>query len=84
MAKFLTGVGCKEVPDENAERASVRKHITEALHKCYKHKFPSMLSLFDDVYDKLPAHLLEQREELRSHLETYGHKYDFLDKHLKD
>ena len=43
-----------------------------------------MLSVFDDVYDKLPQHLIDQREELREHLDKYGHKYDFLDKHLKD
>ena len=84
LTKFLTGINCKDTPDESAERSAARKKITEALHQCYKHKFPSILSLFDDVYDKLPQHLLQQREELKAHLETYGHKYDFLDKHLKD
>jgi uncharacterized protein YicC (UPF0701 family) len=43
-----------------------------------------VLSLFDDVYDRLPNHLKEQREELKAHLEAYGHKYDFLDKYTKE
>ena len=67
LTKFLKGVG-QAVPDEAAERTAVRKQVTETLHKCYKHKYPSMLSLFDDVYDKLPQHLVEQKEELRQHL----------------
>lgn len=46
-------------------RAETRKEVTTALHKCYKHKYPSILSLFEDVYDKLPSHLEEQREDLK-------------------
>lgn len=84
MVKFLSNIGYKDIPDEAAERSAVRKQITEALHKSYKHKFPSMLSLFDDVYDKLPQHLQEQKEELKAHIEAYGHKYDYLDKHLQE
>ena len=36
--------------------------------------------MFDDVYDKLPQHLIEQRESLREHLKTYREKYDFMEK----
>lgn len=39
--------------------------------------------MFDDVYDKLTANLIEQREELREHLKSYGDKYPFLDKFEK-
>ena len=84
LVKFLSNIGYKDIPDEAAERSAVRKQITEALHKSYKHKFPSMLSLFDDVYDKLPQHLQEQKEELKAHIEAYGHKYDYLDKHIQE
>ena len=55
--------------------------MTEALHRCEKYKTPPMLSLSDDVSDRLPAHLVEQKEELRQHLAEYGHKYEFLNKH---
>ena len=47
----------KKVPDEQYERTEVRKETTDALRKCYKHKNPTILSMFDDVYDKLPVHL---------------------------
>lgn len=83
LTKFLNSINCSDVPNEEAERNNTREIITQALHKSYKHKYPSVLSLFDDVYDKLPAHLLEQREELKAHLAEYGDKYNFLDKHSK-
>ena len=57
LTSFLKKVNCKDIPDEVAERTAARKAVTEALHKCYKHKFPSVLSVFDDVYDKLPTML---------------------------
>lgn len=84
LTKFLEKIGHKEIPNEEKERADARKIVTETLHACQKHKFPSVLSLFDDVYDKLPEHLKEQREELKQHLKDYGDKYDFLSKHEKD
>jgi 2-oxoisovalerate dehydrogenase E1 component alpha subunit len=84
LTKFLKNVNYSDIPDEAAERAATRKIVTETLHKCYKHKYPSVLSVFDDVYDKLPSHLEEQKAELKAHLETYGHKYDFLDKFSKE
>ncbi len=65
LTQFLRNVKCSDIPNEESERAAARKTVTDALHRCEKHKLPSMLSLFDDVYDELPAHLKEQREELR-------------------
>ena len=65
------------------ERNNARDIITKTLRKCYETKYPSILSLFDDVYDKLPVHLQEQRAELKAHLKAYGDKYDFLDKYAK-
>jgi 2-oxoisovalerate dehydrogenase E1 component alpha subunit len=81
LTAFLQKTGAKDVPSEEKERASARKLVTETLHQSQKHKFPSVLSLFDDVYDKLPVHLQEQREELKQHLRDYSDKYDFLGKH---
>ena len=31
--------------------------------------------LFTDVYDSVPAHLEQQRAELRAHLEQFGEHY---------
>ena len=78
LTKFLHSISFKDIPKEEEERTAARKSVTEALHKCQGYKFPSVLSLFDDVYDKLPAHLVEQREELRQHMRDYGEKYPYL------
>ncbi len=61
LSKFLKGANCADTPDEETTRKAVRKEITEALHKCQTLRFPAVESLFDDVYDQLPAHLVEQR-----------------------
>lgn len=61
LSLFLQKQGYADVPDQEKERGEARKLITETLHNCQKHKFPSVLSLFDDVYDQLPKHLQEQR-----------------------
>lgn len=78
MTKFLQSVNHSDIPDEETERTNARKLVTEALHRCQKYKYPSVLSLFDDVYDKLPKHLADQRAELKEHLLKYADKYDFL------
>lgn len=78
LTRFLSSINCSEIPNEEQERENARDIITKTLHKCYKIKYPSVLSLFDDVYDKLPVHLQEQRAELKAHLEEYGDKYDYL------
>ena len=36
---------------------------------------PSISELFTDVYDQLPAHLVEQREQLQQHLAKHGDQY---------
>lgn len=58
LSQFLESVKYKEAPNVEKEREATRKVVTESLHRCQKHKLPSIESLFDDVYDKLPAHLL--------------------------
>jgi len=83
LNRFLTNINCSEIPNEEQERNNARDIITKTLRKCYETKYPSILSLFDDVYDKLPVHLQEQRAELKAHLKAYGDKYDFLDKYAK-
>jgi len=36
-------------------------------------------SFFEDVYDKIPANIAEQKDELNSHLTDYGNWYDNLE-----
>ncbi len=75
MTKFLKSQQYKNLVNESEYRNEVKNQVVESLKKCQKHKFPPVDTLFDDVYDKLPAHLLEQREELRDHLRKYSDKY---------
>lgn len=80
LYKFFEQINFRNAPNEKEEREQANKTVVEALHRCQKHKFPTIDSLFDDVYDKLPAHLIEQRESLREHLRNYSDKYPFLEK----
>lgn len=73
----------KDIPNESEIRATAGSEIKDSLRKCMKYKFPPVETLFDDVYDKLPVHLVEQREQLREHIREYGDKYPFLDKFEK-
>lgn len=75
LSKFLKSVNEKDTPNEEVEREKARKEVTESLHRCQVHKFPSVESMFEDVYDKLPQHLIEQRDSLKNHLKTYEGKY---------
>lgn len=84
LTKFLKNINYSQLINEEAERDSAKKIVTEALHKCQKHKFPTISSMFDDVYDKLPKHLEEQKAELKQHLKDYADKYPFLSKHEQD
>lgn len=57
------------------ERNLARAQVIEALNWAEKLKKLPVSSMFEDVYDKLPENLIEQREELRKHLEVYGQYY---------
>ena len=37
---------------------------------------PNIDSLFEDVYEKVPAHIEEQRQELKAHLRKYPEPYN--------
>lgn len=52
-----------------------RVQVIEALNLAEKTKKLPISSMFDDVYNELPASLRRQREELRQHLEKYGEHY---------
>lgn len=83
LLKFLKQVEYKNIPNEKELREKANKEVIQSLHRCQKHKFPSVEGMFDDVYDKLNVNLVEQREELREHLKQYGDKYPYLEKFSK-
>jgi len=53
-----------------------RSEVRISLKNALQAKKPSIDSLFDDVYEELPPHLLEQKDNLRVHLEKYGDNYN--------
>lgn len=50
-----------------------RSH-SQAIEVAESRAKPPLDTLFTDVYDKMPRHLEEQAESLRSHLEKYPQK----------
>lgn len=48
----------------------------ENMKEAKVHKKPSVKSMFEDVYEKIPKHLNDQLDELTEHLENYGEKYE--------
>jgi 2-oxoisovalerate dehydrogenase E1 component alpha subunit len=60
--------------EEECARVS-RANVIEALNWAEKVKRSPVSTMFDDVYDELPANLRRQRDELKEHLEKYGQHY---------
>lgn len=57
-------------------RLDAKNAVRDALKNASTEVFPDIDNLFEDVYEKMPAHLLEQREELREHLRKYPNDYE--------
>lgn len=66
--------------DESEINRSAREQVIEAINHAEKQKRLPIMTMFDDVYDKLPANLRRQRDELKHHLEQYGEHYP-IDQH---
>jgi len=60
--------------DDMVEEA--KSDVRTSLKSAMQAKKPSINSLFDDVYEDLPPHLLVQKQNLKSHLEKYGDLYN--------
>jgi 2-oxoisovalerate dehydrogenase E1 component alpha subunit len=68
--KWITENEYKDIIDDAKEQ--VRNGLKEAM-KCKK---PSIDTLFEDVYEKIPHHLEEQQRQLREHLNKYPDNYN--------
>lgn len=76
MEKYLTRKGLI-TPERTAKvRNEAKNLVRDALKNATGELLPEVDSLFEDVYDKIPNHLLEQREELRNHLKKYPEDYE--------
>mmetsp|Transcript_1366 Transcript_1366/g.1791 ORF Transcript_1366/g.1791 Transcript_1366/m.1791 type:complete len:190 (-) Transcript_1366:19-588(-) len=57
-------------------REQARNEARDALKGATAEKLPTIDYLFEDVYDKVPNHLEEQRQELKRHLQKYPNSYN--------
>jgi len=52
-----------------------RQQVRDSLGKAEKQLKPDLVHLFTDVYDTIPPHLLEQKQQLEKHLRLYPDEY---------
>lgn len=69
--------------DDNKEkdlRIEAKQQVMNAFVKAEKLLKPNyMRGLFDDVFDEMPKHLVEQSEDLKKHIEEYKEHYPLND-----
>lgn len=61
--------------EEDVYRKEARKTIMKSFLSAEKRKKPSISELFTDVYDELPANLIEQQKELSELMKKYPEHY---------
>ena len=76
MEKYLTKRGLLTAERNKKLRDDARNAVRDALKNACGELLPDVDNLFEDVYEKMPPHILEQREELRSHLRKYPNDYE--------
>lgn len=64
-------------------RKEFKIEARESLKWSNNQKKPSVDSMFEDTWDYIPAHLIEQKHELQDHLEKYGSHYALHNYHKK-
>ena len=74
--KYLTRRGLVKAEDTARFREEARTAVRESLKVAIEMRKPGIDELFNDVYDFIPAHIEEQRRELKDHLKIYGKEYD--------
>lgn len=64
-------------------RKEFKIEARESLKWSNSQKKPSVDSMFEDTWDYIPDHLIEQKHELQNHLEKYGSHYALHNYHKK-
>ena len=57
-------------------REKAKQSVREALKTASELQKPEIDTLFEDVYNEMPAHLKDQREQLKQHLRKYPEHYN--------
>lgn len=76
LENYLIKRGLVKLEDAKSYRQEALNQVREALKTANEDKKPPIEDLFTDVYDIVPPHLEEQRNELKQHLQKYREKYD--------
>ena len=73
--KYLTKRGLVKAEDTQRFRDEARQAVRDALKNGIEARKPAIDELFNDVYDVIPPHILEQRQQLKDHLKLHGKEY---------
>ena len=76
LEKYMIKKGLLQEGDSDKYRAQARDTARNALKLATVEKKPSIETMFDGVYDQIPDHLNEQKQELKAHLRKYPDAYD--------
>lgn len=76
LEKYLTRRGLINAERTAKLRNEAKNMVRDALKNATGELLPEVDSLFEDVYEKMPNNLVEQREELRNHLKKYPDSYE--------
>ena len=82
MRLYLEGLKLWSAEQNEKERAEMRKAVIAAMQAAEKDKKPPVSDMFTDVYETLPWHLEEQRQELKELLESNPKAFPQLSQHL--
>ena len=76
LEKYLLREGVI-TPDQNEKlRTNAKNMVREALKAANDLPKPSIDVMFSDVYESIPTHIGEQKEQLRAHLKKYPEHYN--------
>eukprot|EP00128_Syssomonas_multiformis_P001968 Colp12_sorted_trinity150504_noHs@10049 len=79
LRKYMERKGWWDDEKEQAYKREARAAIMTAFAKAEKTPKPAVEHLFTDVFDKLPAHLEQQRQEMYDHVKKHPEHYHMED-----
>lgn len=75
LRKYLEHQGWWDDKQDAAHKKEARVNVLKAFNKAETRKKPPVEYLFTDVYDELPAHLKEQKQQLEELMKKYPDHY---------
>ena len=62
--------------DIETVKDKIRKEVSDCLRESLNEQYPSIDSLFEDVFAEVPKHLKAQRDELNAHIARHRKQYE--------